>query len=120
MSFNEAKTQLLCLYPRLTYAAMLALLTLAIVASFRAVGTLLVFGLLVAPPASASLVARRVPTMMVTAVAFGALSVIIGLLVSWHAGTAAGATVAAVSVALFFIVLAGRGLATHGPAAASR
>ena len=120
LSFNEAKAQLLCLYPRLAHAAMLALLTLAIVASFRAVGTLLVFGLLVAPPASASLVARRVPTMMVTAVAFGALSVITGLLISWHAGTAAGATVAAVSVALFFLVLAGRGLAARGPAAASR
>jgi ABC-type Mn2+/Zn2+ transport system permease subunit len=110
ISFNEAKAQLLCLYPRLAHAAMLALLTVAIVASFRAVGTLLVFGLLVAPPATASLVARRVPTMMATAVVLGIVSVVVGLLISWYAATAAGATVAAVSVALFFLVLGGRGL----------
>jgi ABC-type Mn2+/Zn2+ transport system permease subunit len=110
ISFNEAKAQLLCLYPRLAHTAMLALLTVAIVASFRAVGTLLVFGLLVAPPATASLVARRVPTMMATAVVLGAVSVVVGLLISWYAATASGATVAAVSVALFFLVLLGRGV----------
>jgi ABC-type Mn2+/Zn2+ transport system permease subunit len=120
ISFNEAKAQLLCLHPRLAHAAMLALLTLAIVASFRAVGTLLVFGLLVAPPATASLVARRVPTMMAMAVVLGTLSVVVGLLVSWHAATAAGATVAAVSVALFFVVLLARGLLARRPSAAHR
>lgn len=116
VSFNEAKAQLLHLRPRLAHAAMLTLLTLAIVTSFRAVGTLLVFGLLIAPPATASLVARRVPTMMVTAVALGMLSVVVGLLISWHAATAAGATVAAVSVTLFFVVLAVRSLLARRPA----
>jgi ABC-type Mn2+/Zn2+ transport system permease subunit len=120
ISFNEAKAQLLCLHPRLAHAAMLALLTVAIVASFRAVGTLLVFGLLVAPPATASLVARRVPTMMATAVLLGAVSVVAGLLLSWHAATAAGATVAAVSVALFFLVLLGRVLVAPRPAVVDR
>jgi manganese/iron transport system permease protein len=107
-SFNEAKAELLGLRPRLAHAAMLVLLTLAIVASFRAVGTLLVFGLLVAPPAAASLLARRVPTMMITAVALGTLAVVVGLLISWHLGTAAGATMAAVSVLIFFVVLIAR------------
>jgi ABC-type Mn2+/Zn2+ transport system permease subunit len=115
VSFNEAKAELLGLRPRLAHSAMLALLTLAIVASFRAVGTLLVFGLLVAPPATASLVAKRVPTMMVLAVLLGTLSVGVGLLISWHAATAAGATMAAASVALFFLVLAGRALIAHRP-----
>ncbi|HZC99654.1 MAG TPA: zinc ABC transporter permease AztB [Actinomycetes bacterium] len=120
VSFNEAKAQLLCLYPRLAHTAMLVLLTVAIVASFRVVGTLLVFGLLVAPPATASLVARRVPTMMATAVVLGGVSVVAGLLISWHAATAAGATVAAVSVALFFLVLLGRGLIARRPAILDR
>jgi len=88
--------------------AVVALLTLAIVASFRAVGTLLVFGLLVAPPAAASLLARRVPTMMITAVGLGTLAVVGGLLISWHLSTAAGATMAAVSVLIFFVVLIAR------------
>jgi manganese/iron transport system permease protein len=50
--------------------------------------------------------------MMVTAVLFGFLAVLSGLLISWHADTAAGATMAAVSVAIFFVVLALRELST--------
>ncbi len=106
LSFNEEKAALLGLRPRASHVAMLALLTGAIVTSFQTVGTLLVFALIVAPPATASLVVRRVPTMMVTAIAFGALAMLGGLLVSWHADTAAGATMAATSVLLFFVVLA--------------
>ena len=111
LSFNEAKAQVLCLRPQLAHVAMLALLTLAIVTSFRAVGTLLVFGLLIAPPATASLLARSVPTMMFTAACLGTGSVVVGLLLSWYLGTAAGATVAGVAVLVFFIVLFGRDLA---------
>lgn len=105
LSFNEEKAEMLGLRPRLAHLVMLSLLTLAIVTSFRTVGTLLVFALIVAPPATASLVVRRVPTMMATAVGFGFLAVISGLLISWHADTAAGATMAGASVAIFFIVL---------------
>jgi putative Mn2+ efflux pump MntP len=43
-------------------------------------------------------------------VAFGLLAVISGLLISWHADTAAGATMAAMSVVIFFVVLALREL----------
>jgi ABC-type Mn2+/Zn2+ transport system permease subunit len=111
LSFNEAKAQVLCLHPRLAHMAMLTLLTLAIVTSFRAVGTLLVFGLLIAPPATASLLARSVPMMMLTAAALGCAAVVVGLLLSWHLGTAAGATVAAVAVAAFFAVLFARDVA---------
>jgi ABC-type Mn2+/Zn2+ transport system permease subunit len=111
LSFNEAKAQVLCLHPKLAHIAMLTLLTLAIVTSFRAVGTLLVFGLLIAPPATAALLARSVPTMMLTATGLGCASVVIGLLLSWHLGTAAGATVAAVAVAVFFAVLLARDVA---------
>jgi manganese/iron transport system permease protein len=108
LSFNEAKAQVLCLHPRVAHVAMLILLTLAIVTSFRAVGTLLVFGLLIAPPATAALLARSVPTMMLTAAALGSAAVVVGLLLSWYLGTAAGATVAAAAVASFFVVLVGR------------
>jgi len=108
LSFNEQKSEMLGLHPTATHAAMLALVTMAVVASFRTVGTLLVFGLLVAPPATAALIARRVPVMMAVAAGLGALSVLGGLLVSYHADTAASATMSATSVALFFVVLTGR------------
>ncbi len=105
LSFNEDKAEVLGMRPRVAHSVMLALLTLAIVTSFRVVGNLLVFGLLVAPAATASLLVRRVPTMMVTAVVIGVASVTGGLLLTWYADTAAGASIAGASVALFFVVL---------------
>ena len=91
--------------------ALLAMLALSIVASFQAIGTLLVFGLLVGPPATASLLARRVPVIMVTSMLLGAIAVVAGLLVSFHHGTAGGATIAGFSVAQFFVVLTVREIA---------
>jgi ABC-type Mn2+/Zn2+ transport system permease subunit len=76
------------------------------VASFQAIGTLLVFGLLIGPPATASLLVRRVPLIMVTAVALGALAVVVGLAISYHYDTAGGATIAGLAVVEFFVVLA--------------
>ncbi len=110
LAFNEQKAEVLGLNPAMANALLLALITLAVVTSFRTVGSLLVFGLLVAPPATAALISRRVPVMMVVAAAIGILAVLVGLLISWYAGTAAGATMAGVAVAFFFVVLVGRDL----------
>ena len=110
LSFNEDKARLLGLRPRLAHFVLLALITLVIVGSFRTVGTLLVFGLLVGPPATASLLVRRVPMIMGLATLIGAASVIAGLVLSYHAGTAGSASIALVAVATFFVVLIGREL----------
>jgi len=107
LAFNERKAALLGLHPRLASVALLALIAIAVVSSFQAVGTLLVFGLLIAPPATASLLVRRVPTMMVTAAVIGVASVALGLVISFHYDTAAGATMAGIAVLVFFVVLAG-------------
>ena len=50
---------------------------------------------------------RRVPLAMVVSIAFGSVSVVGGLVLSFHHGTAGGATISGLSVALFFVVLAG-------------
>ncbi len=89
---------------------MLALITVAIVGSFQTVGTLLVFGLLVGPPATAALLVRRVPAMMVLAAAIGVLSVAVGLIISFHADTSGSATMAVVPIVLFFAVLTARSM----------
>ncbi|MBL1074372.1 metal ABC transporter permease [Nocardia sp. 2] len=103
LAFDPRTAHTLGLRPRLAHAALLALLTLAIVASFHVVGTLLVFGLLIAPPAAATYWADRIPVIMALAALFGGIATVTGLLISWHAGTAAGATIAAVAVGLFFV-----------------
>jgi ABC-type Mn2+/Zn2+ transport system permease subunit len=114
LSFNEAKASLLGLRPGFAHVAMLALITMAVVGSFRTVGTLLVFGLLVGPPATAALLVRRVPTMMLAAVGLGITAVVVGLVISFHANTAGSATMAAVSIAGFFLVLGARSAAGRG------
>jgi manganese/iron transport system permease protein len=105
LAFNVRTAELLGLRPRGAHLAMLALIALTVVSSLRAVGTLLVFGLLVGPPATAALFARRVPTVMLGSLVAGVVSVVAGLLISYHQGTAAGASMAAVAVALFFVAL---------------
>jgi ABC-type Mn2+/Zn2+ transport system permease subunit len=119
LSFNELKAQLLGLRPRVAHLALVALITLSIVGSFRVVGTLLVFGLLIGPAATAALLVKRVPTMMLTAAAIGAGSVLVGLIISYHANTSGSATIAVVPVALFFVVLAIKSLAGRSPALVS-
>ena len=105
LAFNEQKARLLGMRPRLAHGVLLAVITLAIVGSFRTVGTLLVFGLLVGPPATAALLAHRVPTIMALSSLFGVVSVVIGLALSYHLGTAGSATIALVPIVLFFVVL---------------
>jgi ABC-type Mn2+/Zn2+ transport system permease subunit len=111
LTFNEEKAATLGMRPGLSHLALLILLATAIVASFQAIGTLLVFGLLIGPPATAGLLVRRVPLVMLTAVALGALAVVVGLTVSYHQGTAGGGTVAGLAVAEFFVVLAAQEVA---------
>ena len=108
LSFSEAKSQALGMRPRLTHTLLLVLIGAAVIGSFQAVGTVLVFGLLVGPPATAALLTRTVPQMMALSAGIGALSVVAGLVLSYHWGTAASATMALVPVVLFFVVLLGR------------
>ena len=49
LTFNQVKAQTLGMRPKLAQAALLALIAVSIVSSFQAIGTLLVFGLIVAP-----------------------------------------------------------------------
>jgi manganese/iron transport system permease protein len=114
LAFDPRKAHTLGLAPRLAHGALLGLVTLAVVASFHVVGTLLVFGLLIAPPAAVALWARGIPTIMAGAAVLGSAATFLGLLVSWHWETAAGATVAAVAVAFFFVSATAAGLASRG------
>ena len=110
LSFNDQKARLLGFRPGFTNAVLLVLITLAIVGSFRTVGTLLVLGLLVGPPATAALLVRRVPAIMAVGALIGVLSVAVGLIISFHANTSGSATMAVVPIVLFFIVLGANSL----------
>lgn len=119
LAFNEQKAELLGLRPRLAHVALLGAITLAIVGSFQTVGTLLVFGLLIGPAATAALLVRRVPVMMATAALIGSVSVAIGLIVSYHADTSGSATMAVTPIVIFFVVLAAKSWRRRAPAVAA-
>lgn len=116
LSFNRDKAELLGMRPRTAHAALLVLIAAAVIGSYQSVGTLLVFGLLVGPPATAALLAKTVPRMMVLAAAIALLSVWIGLTISYWLGTAGSATMALVPIVIFFIVLIGKRLLRRRPA----
>lgn len=107
-AFDTRIARTLGLRPQLAHVALVALVTLAVVASFQAVGTLLVVGLLLAPAVAARAWTTRIATTMVAATVLGAAAVLLGLLVSWHFATAAGASIAAASA-----LLAGASAATR-------
>ncbi|MFV0316639.1 MAG: zinc ABC transporter permease AztB [Microthrixaceae bacterium] len=111
LAFNADKAATLGMRPVATHAALMVMLAVAIVASFQAIGTLLVFGLLVGPPATAILMVRRLPVAMALSVLIGSACVLGGLTISYHYGTAGGATIAGLSVVVFFVVFAARELA---------
>ncbi len=104
-TFDPVQARLGGLRPRATHVGLLILVALAIVASFETVGSLLVFAFLIAPPATASLLARRVVSIMALAVLIGCGASIVGLLVSYHHRSAAGGSMALANVIVFMIAL---------------
>lgn len=87
-------------------ALMMSVIGIAILASFQSVGTLLVFGLLIAPPSTAALVTRRLHTMIIVASICGVVATYSGLLASYHYDLAAGASVVVSASAIFVVVFA--------------
>ncbi len=104
------------------HALMLALVAAVVIVSFQTVGTLLVFGMLVAPAGTGALLARRLWSMMLIAACIGALSAYLGLLASYWWDYAAGASIVLVAVGIFFVVLTVQGvvqaMSRRAPAAA--
>ncbi len=99
-AFDPRVAQTLGLRPRSAQVALVGLVTLAVVASYQAVGTLLVVALILAPVVAANRWTRRIHSTMALAVAFGSAAVVVGLSASWHFATAAGSSIAFAAIAL--------------------
>jgi ABC-type Mn2+/Zn2+ transport system permease subunit len=98
VAFDGAAAGSLGLRPTLVRLAALGLLAAAVAVAVQGLGNLLVVALLVAPAASARLVARRAVPMMALAAAIAVVAGCAGLYLSYHASTAAGASIAAMLV----------------------
>jgi zinc/manganese transport system permease protein len=83
----------------------LALVVLNLVAGFQALGTLLSVGLMILPAAAARFWVRRVLSLCLLAIAIGSGSVVVGLLVSFHASIASGPAIILAAGAVYFVSL---------------
>ena len=104
LSFDPEQAEVAGFSVRVFHNVMLFMIAITVIVSFQTVGTLLVFGLLIAPAGSGALLARRITAMMIWAAAFGILSMYFGLLISYHFNLAAGASIILVAVIIFFMV----------------
>jgi len=86
---------------------LLVLLAAVLLVAVRALGNLLVVAVLIAPAAAARLVVRRMAPMLLAAAGLAVGAGWAGLYVSFHAETAAGASIAAALVASYAAVAAG-------------
>ncbi|MFA4896536.1 zinc ABC transporter permease AztB [Microbacterium sp.] len=115
VTVDPRQAQLLGLRPQIAHVLLVGLITLAVVAAYQAVGSLLVVGMLLGPAVAAGRWATRIPSIMAIAAVIGTASVAVGLLISWHAGTAAGATIAFVAIVAAAVSAALHGLfSAHG------
>ena len=95
---------------------MYILLAVTIVISMQTVGVGLVAAMLVTPAATASLLTRRLLSMMAVAAGVGAVSSVIGLYISYYADVASGSVIVLVSTAFFilaFLFAPGRGIVSR-------
>ena len=90
LSFDPEQADVAGFPSRRYHAIMLLLVALTVVVSFQTVGTLLVFGMLLAPAGTGALLARRVSTMMLIACVVGIASSYLGLLASYWCGHRGG------------------------------
>ena len=104
LSFDPEQAEVAGFSVRIFHNIMLFMVAATIIVSFQTVGTLLVFGLLIAPAGSGALLARRIGAMMAWASIFGIMSMYFGLLISYHFNLAAGASIILTAVSIFFLV----------------
>jgi len=106
VGFDRGTARALGVSPLAVDAALLVLLALAIVVAVQGLGNLLVVAVLIGPAATARLVAQRMRSMMAVSAAVAVVAGSAGLYLSYYAGTAAGASIAAVLVAMFLVARA--------------
>jgi ABC-type Mn2+/Zn2+ transport system permease subunit len=92
---------------------LLVLIAVTIVVALQVVGIALMLAMLVTPAAAASLLTRRLPTMMVVSAIIGAISGVAGIYGSFHLDIATGPAVVLAASAIFllvFLLAPGRGV----------
>jgi manganese/iron transport system permease protein len=113
---NHART--IGLPVRVLHYGLLVLLSLTIVASFKAVGIILVIAMLIGPGATAYLLTDSFERMLVIATVVATISAALGTIVSFHIDGATGACIVLIQASFFilaFLFAPKRGLLIRTP-----
>jgi ABC-type Mn2+/Zn2+ transport system permease subunit len=106
VAFDRTTSPSLRVSPTVADATVLALLAAAALVTVQGLGTLLAVAMLVGPAATARTFTRRLPAMMLASTLLGLASGIAGIYISFHAGLAAGASIAGCIVVAYLAAIA--------------
>ncbi|MEM5776126.1 MAG: metal ABC transporter permease [Anaerolineaceae bacterium] len=104
LSFDPILASTLRLPVRLLETLLLILIAVTIVVSLQTVGVALMVAMLVTPAATAYLLTRRLPVMMLLSGLIASLSGVVGLYLSYYLSIASGAAIVLTCTAVFAIV----------------
>lgn len=104
ISFDMALARTLRLPTTFFRYLLLVLIAITIVVSLQVVGIALMLAMFVTPAAAASMLTRRLPSLMAIAAAIGAFSGVTGLYASYYLNVASGPSVVLVATLIFVIV----------------
>jgi ABC-type Mn2+/Zn2+ transport system permease subunit len=108
--FDRGSARALGVRPLAADLVVLVLLAAAVLVAVPALGNLLVVAVIVAPATSARMLCRRMPATMLMAAVLAVVAGVLGLYVSYHLRTAAGASIAVLMVLSWLAVAALRRL----------
>ena len=103
-TFDHVQAEQVGVRVELVQAVLVVLLAVVVVISLRAVGTVMSVTMLVTPAATARLLARTLRQMTLTGVGLGVAQGVLGLVLSYHLGSAPGATIGLIAAASFAVV----------------
>jgi len=104
--FDAAHARAMGLPVTMLHYGLLALVALAIVASLKAVGVILVIAMLITPGAIGFLLAKQFGRLSVIAVVAAVFSCVVGTIASFHLDAATGPTIVLVQFMVFLMALA--------------
>jgi manganese/iron transport system permease protein len=105
LTFDPIQAEVIGLPVGLLHELLLALMAVTIVIAIQTVGIVLVVAMLITPAATASLLVRRFPLVMLLGALQGVVGAIAGLYLSFYLNIASGATIVLVLTALFVLAL---------------
>ncbi len=104
ISFDEILGITLRLPIRFLRLLLLVLIAITIVTALQVVGIALILSMFVTPAATASLLTKRLPSMMAISALIGTISAIVGLYASYYLDIASGAAIVLVASIIFLLV----------------